>query len=452
MSASKTVSRGATRKRINLMFASTVGTTLEWYDFFAFAACAVLVFDKKFFVSGDPFLSTLLSLGTFTVGFLARPIGGILFGIAGDRVGRKKMLVISLLMMGAGTFAIGLLPTYQTIGVAAPILLVTLRFIQGIAVGGEATGAILMIAESMPKEQRGFWTSFCMFAGPLANVLTALVIAAVQGVYGLDAFVEWAWRIPFFISAILVLVGFWTRRRVEESAAFVELAEKAHAVDRAPLRDAVKHNMREMLCAFFVKASENTFLYLFSTFLLVFAIRFLKFEQKQALSALLWGSAVEVVVIMLAAAISDRVGRRPVLLTGMVAAAASSYALFSMSPGVGQAQLMWTLIVCLSCHGIIVGAMAAYMAELFPTRVRYTALSTSYQLASVLGGSIAPLVGTLLLHQTGSAFSVALYATAMAIPAVAAVWLSRETRALDVAADIPGHQQSVVTPVAAAAA
>jgi MFS family permease len=436
------------KKRANLMFACTIGTTLEWYDFFAFAACAVLVFDKQFFVMGNPLAAKLLSLATFAVGFVARPLGGIVFGMIGDRIGRRKTLVVSLLMMGVSTFCVGLLPTYTSIGLAAPLLLVLLRIVQGIAVGGEATGAILMIAESMPREQRGFWTSFTMFAGPLANVLTAFVIGMVQKIYGDSSFVDWAWRIPFFISALLVLVGFWTRRRVEESAAFAELAAAHKTVERASLREACAGNWPQMLKAFFLKAAENTFLYLFSTFVLGLATGYLKFSRPQALSALMWASAIEVAVILVAAHVSDRIGRRPVVLLGLLGAALAGCALFTLSPGVGYGHLQLALIACLTCHGIILGPMAAYMAELFPTRVRYTALSTSYQLASVLGGSIAPIVGTILVSYTGSAAAVAGYAALMALPALVAVCLSVESRGEDISAprragpETPAHASS----------
>lgn len=437
------------KKRANLMFACTIGTTLEWYDFFAFAACAVLVFDKKFFVVGNPLAATLLSLATFAVGFIARPLGGIVFGMIGDRIGRRKTLIVSLLMMGTSTFCVGLLPTYASIGLAAPLLLVLLRILQGIAVGGEATGAILMIAESMPQGQRGFWTSFTMFAGPLANVLTAFVIGAVQKVYGEAAFVEWAWRAPFFISALLVLVGFWTRRRVEESAAFAELVASHRTVQRASLRDAVVGNWRQMFKAFFVKAAENTFLYLFSTFVLGLAIGYLHFSRPQALSALMWASAIEVVVILIAAHASDRFGRRPVLFVGLTCASLASVSLFTLSPGSDYSHLQLALVACLASHGIILGPMAAYMAELFPTRVRYTALSTSYQLASVLGGSIAPIVGTILVSYTGSATVVAGYAMLMAIPALIAVWVSRESRGKDIAAEPQPEWEDSAVPLSA---
>ncbi|MFG1466663.1 MFS transporter [Xanthobacter sp. DSM 24535] len=418
-------------KRLNLMVASAVGTTLEWYDFFTFAACAVLVFDKQFFLSSDPFVATLLALSTVSVGFVARPLGGIVFGIAGDRFGRKNVLIASLLLMGAGTFLIGLLPTYATAGIIAPIALVTLRIAQGIAVGGEATGAMLIIAESMPAAQRGLWTSFTMFAGPLANVLTAGVLFIVQAIYGEEAFLDWAWRIPFFVSVLLVILGFWTRRRVEESPAFLEFIEQAGTVERSPLRYALSHNRPEMLKAFFVKASENTFLYIFSTFVLLLATTHLHMGRADALRAVLWASAAEVVVTLIAAHVSDRVGRRPVLLAGFVTAALSSYSLFTLEPGASFGELQALVLLCLSCHGIILGAMAAYMTELFPTRVRYTALSTSYQLASVAGGAVAPLVGAVLLQVTGSAVSVAVYASLVAIPALVSVALSREAKGVE---------------------
>lgn len=422
-------------KRFNLMVASTAGTTLEWYDFFTFAACSVLVFDKSFFAGvADPFVATLLSLGTFSVGFLARPVGGILFGIAGDRVGRKKMLVISLLMMGVGTVAIGCLPTYQSIGAWAPVMLIVLRIAQGIAVGGEASGAILIVAESMPAGHRGFWTSFSMFSGPLANVLTAVVITSVQRHYGDAAFAAWAWRIPFLISVVLIVVGFWTRRQIEESPVFKAAAEATRGLPKAGLREAVRDHFPAMATAFFVKAAENTYLYIFSTFLLLLATTYLKLSRADALSALLWGSALEVVVTMVAAAVSDRIGRRPVLLFGFLAATAASYGLFTLPPGASYNSLLVAVMICLTCHGIIIGGMAAFMTELFPTRVRYTAVSTSYQLASVAGGSVAPLIGATLLHFTGSAITVAFYATAVAIPALIAVWRAQESRGVDLAA------------------
>lgn len=418
-------------KRFNLMVGTTVGTTLEWYDFFLFGACAVLVFDKQFFAAADPRVATLLSLGTFSVGFLARPLGGVIFGIAGDTFGRKRMLVISVLMMGLGTFAIGLLPTYATIGIWAPLALVILRILQGLAVGGEATGAIAIIAESMPASGRALWTSFTMFAGPLANVLTAVVIFAIGSIRGPDGFVDGGWRIAFLLSGVLVVLGFWIRRKVEESAAFLAYARRTGEMRRAPLAQALRDNPIEMLQGFFVKTAENTFLYIFSTFVLFLATSHLRLPRQEVLSALVWGSALEVAVVLVAAHVCDRVGRRPVLATGFVLTAVASFSLFTLQPGASWEALQFAVACCLACHGVILGAMAAYMAELYPTRTRYTAMSTSYTLASVAGGSVAPLVGTILLERTGAAITVALYATAVAIPALVSVYFSRESRGVD---------------------
>jgi MFS family permease len=416
------------RKRANLMFACAVGGSLEWYDFFIFATCSVLVFPKQFFVVGNPLTSMLLSLATFSVAFVARPLGGIVFGAIGDRIGRRKTLIISLLMMGVSTFCVGLLPTYASIGLAAPALLVLLRVVQGLAVSGETAGSILMIAESMPREQRGFWTSFALANGPLAILLSALVINVVQGIFGNDGFNEWAWRIPFLLSALLMVVGYWTRRKVEESVAFAELLEARKTVKRAVLGEAVSGYWRQMLKAFSLKAAENTYLYVFSTFLIVFATSYLKFTRPQALSAVMWGSACEVIVILIAGYLSDRIGRRPVLLFGLVGAPLASFALFTLPPGASYMHLQLALLACLVCDGAILGPMAAYLAELFPTRIRFSALSSSYQLASVLGGAVAPIIGTLILRFTGAPIYVAVYAVVMALPAIASVFFSRESR------------------------
>lgn len=434
------------RQRFNLMLAGTVGTTLEWYDFFVFAACAVLVFDKQFYPGGDPYLALMLSLGTFAVGFLARPIGGIVMGVLGDRYGRKRMLVFSLMLMGAATAAIGLLPTYHQAGVIAPLLLLLLRILQGIAVGGEATGALLMIAESMPVERRGFWTSFPMLAGPLANVLSAGVIAGVQLAYGEQAFVEWGWRIPFLLSVVLVAVGYFTRRRVQESPAFVELAQERNKVAHAPLREALTTCRVPMLRTFFIKAAENTFLYLFSTFLLLMATKYLGFSRPQALNALMVASVAEVAIMLLAGRVSDSLGRRPVIIVGLIGSAAGGFGLFTLPPGSSVEALQIALLVCLAFHGMVAGVMGAFFAELFPTRVRYTGLSAAYQVASVFGGSIAPLIGAALLAHFGTAFSVAAYATIVGVPALISIWTARETRGTSFVNEMPGGDADYAGP------
>lgn len=276
-------------KRARLLFASAAGTIIEWYDFFIFATCAVLVFNKAFFPSEDPTVGTLLGLSTFAIGFVARPLGGVIFGVLGDRIGRKNALVVSLAMMGGGTFAMGLLPTYASAGIFAPILLVTLRILQGVAVGGEATGALLIVAESMPRKRRGFWTSFPMVGGPAANVLAAATISFLIWKFGEQAFVDWAWRLPFLFSIVLVILGFWMRRRVEESPAFVELVQKRKSVPAAPLSEAFLHFRMPMLQVFLVKTAENTLFYLFTTFFLVLTVQFIGLARGVGVNALFWG-------------------------------------------------------------------------------------------------------------------------------------------------------------------
>ncbi len=417
--------------KARLLVASTIGSVVEWYDFFVFATCSVLVFNHVFYAGLSPPLALLISLGTFAVGFMARPLGGILFGVFGDRFGRKKTLVTSLFIMGTATMTMGLLPSYAQIGMTAPILLIALRLIQGLAVGGEATGALLIVAESLSARYRGFWSSIPIASGPAANVLALGLIGYVRNKFGDAAFMAGAWRIPFLASVVLIAIGLWARRRIDESPAFAALSKQAA---RAPLRDAIEHFKRPMGQVFLVKAGENVMLYLFSTFFLVLATTSLGLDQRTAIQLVLTASMIEVPVILLSGYVADFVGRRPVMMVGLLGTIASSFVLFTRGPAVGTGALQTIVVAALACHGIINGGMAAFFTELFPTRVRYTALSVGYQMASVVGGAIAPLIGTLLLQRTGSPLAVAVYATSMALPAVVCVLLSRETRSVDLTA------------------
>lgn len=417
-----------------LLAAATVGTIVEWYDFFIFATCAVLVFDKTFFPSSGHYTGILLGLSAYAVGFAARPVGAMIFGSLGDKVGRKRALVASMLLMGAATFAMGLLPSYHSAGVIAPLLLVVCRILQGVAVGGEATGALTLVAESMPTKHRGFWVSFPMIGGPAANVLAALTIISVQGLFGAQAFGEWAWRLPFLGSIVLVALGLWVRYRIEESPAFIALSSKPRA-PAAPLKQAFANFSMPMGKVFLIKAAENTLFYLFTTFFLVFVTQFIGKPRGVGLDALFWGSLLEVPVIMAAAYLTDRIGRRPVMFVGVIGAAATSFLLFAIDKSAPPATILQLILVALSFHGMIVGAMGPFFAELFPTKVRYTAMSLSYQLASVFGGSVAPIIGTLLIDRTGHATSVPIYAAIVAVPALICIMLSRETRGADLSAE-----------------
>lgn len=416
---------------IRLLFAASTGTIIEWYDFAVFAFCAALVFNTAFFPDVNPMTGLIAALTTQAVGFVARPAGGWFFGVLGDRIGRKQALVISLFLMGGATVGMGLLPTYHQVGILAPILLLVLRVLQGFAIGGESTGALVMIAESLPARQRGLWTGFPMVGGPAGNVLATAVIGAVIGWFGSDAFAAWAWRIPFIASILLIAVGIWVRRKVEESPAFIEMQEQRREPVKAPLREAVAHHGAGMLRVLFVKAGENALFYLFSTFFIVLATVYLQAPRGDALNALFTGSIVEVLVILAAGATADRIGRRTVTLAGLIGGIAAGYYLFTLQPGVDAVTLRWATVLTLSFHGIIVGGMSAYFTELFPSRVRYTAMSTSYSVATVLGGALAPIIGTWLLGAFGTPLAVAVYATLMAIPAIYVMFTTPETKGRD---------------------
>ena len=331
-------------ERWRLLGASAIGTIIEWYDFFIFATCAVLVFDKTFFPASSTYTGILLALSSYAIGFVARPLGGILFGTLGDRIGRKNALVASLALMGVSTMLMGALPTHAAVGLLAPALLVGLRILQGVAVGGEATGALTMVAESMPGANRGFWVSFPMLGGPVANVLAALTIIVIQRDLGEPAFVAWAWRLPFLFSGVLVLLGIWVRMRIEESPAFLALAKSRQGTPRAPLSEAFVGWGRPMLKVFLIKTSENTLFYLFTTFFLVLVTQYLALSRGAGLDALYWGSLLEAAVIMATGVVADRVGRRPVLLVGFCTGLCAGYVLFTLDKGASaQTVLLVTL-------------------------------------------------------------------------------------------------------------
>ncbi|CAM3349075.1 Predicted arabinose efflux permease, MFS family [Paracoccus aminovorans] len=419
------------KSSIRLLFAASMGTVIEWYDFAIFAFCAALVFNSAFFPEVDPVTGVIAALSAQAVGFVARPVGGWFFGVLGDRIGRKKALVLSLYLMGGATVAMGLLPTYAQIGILAPLLLLVLRLLQGFAIGGESTGALVLIAESLPAKQRGLWTGFPMVGGPAGNVLATGVIGAVIGYFGSDGFTEWGWRIPFLMSALLILLGIWVRRKVEESPAFINLQENKAEVVKAPLREALSTQGHNMLRVLLVKSGESALFYLFSTFFIVLATVFLKSPREDALNALFTASIVEVLVILAAGATADRIGRRTVTLVGLIGGILAGFWLFSLEPGASGADLTRATILTLTFHGIIVGGMSAYFTELFPARVRYTAMSTSYSAATVLGGALAPIIGTWLLNSFGTPFAVAVYAAMMAIPAIIVMFTTPETRGRD---------------------
>ena len=408
--------------------ASLIGTTIEWYDFFLYTSAAALVFNKLFFPTSDPLTGTLLAFLTYAVGFLARPIGGLVFGHFGDKIGRKKLLVVSLVLMGGSTAAMGLLPTFATAGVAAPVLLTALRLIQGFALGGEWGGAVLIVSEHGDDRRRGFWASWPQCGAPGGNLLATAVLAILAATQSDATFLAWGWRIPFLLSGVLLLIGLWIRLAVAESPVFLAAQRKAPEAQHVPILDVLRHNRREVLVTIGARMAENVSYYVITAFILVYVTTGLHLPKGVGLTAVLIGSAVHFVTIPLWGMLSDRVGRRPVYLFGALGMAAWSFAFFALLDTKSTPIIVAATTVGLVLHGAMYGPQAAFFAEQFPTRVRYTGLSVGGQLSSIAAGAVAPLIAVALFQSWHSTIPVSLYVVAMCVITVLALLAARETR------------------------
>ncbi|GIF08454.1 MFS transporter [Actinoplanes siamensis] len=416
---------------VKVVFASLVGTAVEWYDFFLYGSAAALVFGTLFFPESDPVTGTLLAFGTYALGFVARPLGGVVFGHFGDRVGRKRMLVVSLLLMGLATVAIGLLPTYASIGVAAPILLLGCRLAQGFAVGGEWGGAVLMAAEHGDDERRGFWSSWPQAGVALGNLLATGVLWLLALVQSDDAFNAWGWRIPFLLSAVLVLVGLWVRLSVEESPVFRQAQLRLRDRPHQPLLEVLRRYPREIVLAMGMRLAENIGYYLVTVISITYLTTFAgtSADKGKILTALLIGSAAQFLLVPLFGALSDKVGRRPLYLAGAIGIALWSYLFLDLIGSRSEPKIILAILVGLILHSLMYAPQAAFFAELFGTSVRYTGASVGYQLASILAGALAPIIAVKLLGDVGhpNTTAVAIYMTTASALTVIAVLASRET-------------------------
>ncbi|MFE0137946.1 MFS transporter [Streptomyces sp. NPDC059037] len=416
-----------------IISASLIGTTIEWYDFFLYGSAAALVFNSLFFPTSDPLVGTLLAFLTYAVGFAARPLGGVVFGHYGDKIGRKKLLVLSLLMMGGATFAMGLLPTHATLGVGAPILLTVLRLVQGFALGGEWGGAVLIVSEHGDDKNRGFWASWPQAGAPGGNLLATGVLALLAAVQSEEAFLAWGWRIPFLLSGVLVIIGLWIRVSVSESPLFLEAQAKAAASgesarQEAPVVEVFRSNWRGVLTAIGTRLGENVSYYILTAFVLVYVTVHLELPKSTALNAVLIGSAVHFVTIPLWGALSDRIGRRPVTLIGSIGMAAWAFAFFALVDSKSFAVITLAVTVGLLFHGAMYGPQAAFISEMFDTRVRYSGASMGSQLASIIGGALAPIIAVELLKDYDSATPVALYVCVTVVITTLTVLAAKETR------------------------
>ena len=409
-----------------VIVASLIGTSLEWYDFFLYGTAAALVFNQLFFPSFDPAVGTLLAFATAAVGFVARPLGGIVFGHFGDRSGRKTVLVITLLIMGGATFLIGLLPTYATIGVWAPILLVALRFVQGLGLGGEWGGAVLMALEHGAPDKRGLNASWPQVGVPVGNLLAAGVLALLNFVLSEEAFLSWGWRVAFLLSGALVLVGLWIRTTIAESPLFTEV-EKSGEKAKMPLLEVIKRHPRGLFVAMFARIGTDVAFYTFTLYILTFITTNLGLPRQVGLNAVLIGSAVQVALIPLFGALSDRYGRRPVYALGAASAAVWGFVFFPLLSTRSTVLIVLATVVALVTHAMMYGPQAAFIAEMFSTELRYSGASMGYQFAGILGGAIAPIVAIALAGAFGSAYAVSVYLAAMMVLTLIALKLAPET-------------------------
>ncbi|MFI5614321.1 MFS transporter [Amycolatopsis sp. NPDC051903] len=416
--AEQVLDRGAQVRRVAL--ASSIGTTIEWYDYFIYSTATALVFNKLFFPSLSPASGTLAAFATLGVGFVARPLGGIVWGHFGDRVGRKAMLVASLVLMGLATAAVGVLPTYGSAGVLAPVLLVVLRVLQGISAGGEWGGAALMAVEHAPEGRRGRYGSFSQIGVPAGLILAQLVFFVVSGALSPEDFRSWGWRVPFLVSLVLVAVGLAIRLRVAESPVFARLRDTGER-SRVPIVEVLRQRPREVLVAAVSFIANTALGYVFFAYLLSYGTSVLHLSSTTMLVEIILGSVVWLVSIVAAASWSDRVGRKRVYLVGSVLLVVWSIPFFLLVD-TRQPWLLGVAVVVLNLGlGATYGPQSALFAELFEPRFRYSGASFAYAVGAVLGGGFAPLIATALQTSTGTSLSVSLYMVGVAVLSLGAV-------------------------------
>ncbi len=402
------------------VIASTIGTTIEWYDFFIYGTAAGLIFGKLFFPNEDPLTGTLAAFGTYFVGFVGRPIGAAIFGHYGDRIGRKATLVATLLCMGIATFLIAFVPTYDSIGIWGAVILTVLRVFQGIGVGGEWGGSVCMSMEwSRHDHHRGLVASWPQFGVPAGLFLSNLVILAFSAWYG-DQFAVWAWRIPFALSIILVGVGLWIRLGILETPVFQQLLN-TRRIEAAPIPEVIRKQPREILLSALLRMAEQAPFYIFTAFVFAYAVNTLHMSRDLILTAVLTAAAVEFVTIPLSGHISDRIGRRRMYLIGVAVTGLFGFLYFAMVDTAQPSVVFIAIVLSLIPHAMTYGPQAALIAEAFTPRLRYSGASLGYQLASIIAGGPAPLIATALLAAYHSGFAIAIYIALCAVVSLASV-------------------------------
>ncbi len=429
--ASKPVASTDIRK---IAMASAIGCTIEWYDFFLYNTFAALVFNKLFFPSFDPLVGTMLAFATALVGFIARPIAGVLFGHFGDRVGRKKMLILTLLIMGIGTFLIGLLPTYESIGAWAAALLLVLRIAQGLGVGGEWGGAVLMAVEHAPDNRRGFYGSWPQMGVPAGLALATGMVAIFSSLPG-DMFLQWAWRIPFLLSIVLVAVGIYIRLKLMETPAFTRVQE-SRVVSRVPFMDLIRNHPKQILLGMGCRYIEGVAFNIYGVFVITYLVTTLKLPRTTALLAVTIAAVLMLFFIPAFGRLSDTVGRRKVFGTAALLTGLLAFPAFWLMSNAGGSGLLVTLAIIIPfsiVYAAVYGPEAALFSELFDTRVRYSGISFVYQFSGIFASGLTPIIATALLRQNdGQPWLVAIYMLIVGLISASSVWALRETAHADI--------------------
>jgi metabolite-proton symporter len=411
-------------KRIAI--ASVIGTTVEWYDLFVFATASALVFNKVFFPSFDALVGTLLAFGTFASAYLARIVGAALFGHFGDRLGRKSMLLFSLVMMGVATFAVGLLPNYESIGIWAPILLLSLRVMQGLALGGEWGGAVLMSVEHAPADKRGLYGSWVQIGVPAGTLIANLVFLVIAAVMPSEDLVSWGWRIPFLASILLVAVGAYVRLNTAETPSFAKVKTESATV-KIPFFELFKKSWKTVVLGGIATMSTGSSFNLMVAFGLTYGTQALNITRSEMLVIVLIACAACIVLLPLFGWLSDRIGRRPVILGGIIAEALVAFPMFWLMDTQTFAGALLAYLLMMTAFAANYGPIATFLAELFGTKVRYSGLSISYMLSGVLGSALTPIITTWLLSATGTGSSVAWYMIGTAVLSGVALLALTET-------------------------
>lgn len=411
--------------------ASVIGTTVEWYDLFLFATASALVFNKIFFPGFDPLVGTLLAFGTFASAYGARMIGAALFGHFGDRLGRKSMLLISLLTMGAATFAIGLLPSYESVGIWAPIMLLTLRIIQGLALGGEWGGAVLMAVEHAPKHQRGLYGSWVQIGVPAGTMLANLVFLMFATTLTNEQLLDWGWRVPFLLSVLLIGLGLYIRLNIHETPSFKAVENKGTQV-KVPLFEVFRKYWKQVVLGGVATMSTGTSYNLIVAFGLTYGTQTLGFTRGEMLTVVLVSCAACIAMLPFFGALSDKVGRKPIIIGGIIAEALVAFPMFWLMDSKVLGLAFAGYMLMMTAFAANYGPIATFLAELFGTRVRYSGLSISYMLSGLLGSAATPLVTTALLSWTGKGSSIAWYMIGSAVVSLVALLLLTETFKRDI--------------------